>query len=303
MALFSIACQKEGLKTISLTGSQAGVLTNANHTHAMIQSVLGERLLDALNKCSVVVVAGFQGVDHASKEITTLGRGGSDLTAVAMAVRFGVSRVEIFKDVQGIYNSMTASSGRHLFRKLSWLSAYRMSLFGASVIHSRAAFLAYKNNIEIDVRCSLTPTEEGTLIGKECEMESAMIRSKTVIKAGMLIKTRPSADLNMKMLAHLEVVHISRQPHKGEVLYWVNLDNAEGREALPDFIKDKDVTEIIEEVTFRTYFGGGLLQDQRISQALFKAEQDEQVLALFVTPEFISLACSKYCQVDFDNIL
>lgn len=103
MSLLSMALQKKNKKSISFTGSQSGIITSSNHLDATIIDVKPFRILEALNDNNIVIVAGFQGVSR-EKEITTLGRGGSDITAVALAIALNAEIVEFYKDVDGIYN-------------------------------------------------------------------------------------------------------------------------------------------------------------------------------------------------------
>jgi aspartate kinase len=105
MALLSIAIQKRGVEAISFTGSQAGILTDERHFDARIVAVRAQRVEDELAKGKIVIVAGYQGVSATTKEITTLGRGGSDTTAVALAAALNAERCEIYSDVDGVYSA------------------------------------------------------------------------------------------------------------------------------------------------------------------------------------------------------
>lgn len=103
MALVSMALHELGCPAISLTGSQAGIFTDSSHSNARISELRPIRVTESLAKNQVVVIAGFQGVDPLTKEVTTLGRGGSDTSAVALAAHFRAKRCEILKDVDGIF--------------------------------------------------------------------------------------------------------------------------------------------------------------------------------------------------------
>ncbi len=164
-ALLAMALEKEGLHAISFTGSQIGILTDSTHGNAKIHRILGDRLRKSLEAYQIVVIAGFQGVDPQTKEVTTLGRGGSDLTAVALAATLRADRCEIYKDVEGIYTAdpRAISSARRL-PHLSWESACILSGSGAQVLHDRAANLACKYEIPIHIHSSLAPSQPGTVI-------------------------------------------------------------------------------------------------------------------------------------------
>ncbi|MEO6462127.1 MAG: aspartate kinase, partial [Candidatus Eisenbacteria bacterium] len=142
MALLAMALEKRGARAASFTGSQSGILTDGGHGQARISDVRPIRLRDALTTGTIIIVAGFQGVSPA-KEITTLGRGGSDTTAVALAAAFGAEACEIYTDVSGVY---TADPRRvPAARRIPALSYRAMSALahrGAQVLHARSVDLA-----------------------------------------------------------------------------------------------------------------------------------------------------------------
>lgn len=181
MALLSIALDQLGVKAISLTGSQSGILTDATHTNARISRVTGERIRQALEKVDVVIVAGFQGVDPVTKEITTLGRGGSDLTAVALAKSLSADRCEIFTDVDGLCTADPKwVANARVMERISWPAAAQLAWGGAKVIHSRAAHLAGKYRIPLRKRSSFNLAHPGTLIEGTPSMESPVVVAVTL---------------------------------------------------------------------------------------------------------------------------
>ena len=105
MSLLSMHLNSLGYSSFSLTGSQAGIITTSKHGQAEIEEITGERVKEGLDSGDIVIVAGFQGFNRDTKEITTLGRGGSDATAVALAAALGAERCEIFTDVEGVYTA------------------------------------------------------------------------------------------------------------------------------------------------------------------------------------------------------
>ena len=167
-SLFAMALNTLGVKALSLTGSQCGILTNKVHQHADIIDIKGDRLLKSLESHDAVVVAGFQGVDPKSKEITTLGRGGSDLTAVALASKLGASACFLYKDVNGVMTTDPRFVPRaRVVSKISWEKAYRLSCLGAKVLHYRASSLAMKKRIPLYVINTRDPGGLFTVVGKE----------------------------------------------------------------------------------------------------------------------------------------
>ncbi|MEO6575990.1 MAG: aspartate kinase, partial [Polyangiaceae bacterium] len=152
MALLSIAIQARGLEAISFTGSQAGIITTDRHFDARIIAVRPQRILDELAKDRVVIVAGYQGVSE-KKEITTLGRGGSDTTAVALAAALDAVRCEIYSDVDGVYSAdpRVVDDPVHL-PVLDLATLQEMAEAGAKVINAQAVEWARRAKITIHAR-------------------------------------------------------------------------------------------------------------------------------------------------------
>ncbi len=160
MALLSMALHARGLQAVSLTGSQAGIITNDRHNDAQVIEVRPFRVQDELAKGKVVIIGGFQGVSY-KRDITTLGRGGSDTTAVAMAAALDAERCEIYSDVDGVYSAdpSVAADARHL-PELSYPVMQEMSTAGAKVLHATAVQFAKEKNIAIYARSAFEPGRE-----------------------------------------------------------------------------------------------------------------------------------------------
>lgn len=179
VALVAMALEKIGVSATSLTGGQAGIVTDGNHGRALISEVSRARLDEELGFGRVPVVCGFQGVSR-SGEITTLGRGGSDTTAVALASALKVAEsggcCEIFTDVDGVYTAdprlvPTASK----LPRISYEEMLELALLGAQVMHPRAVLFGERYGVPIHVRHSQRP-DEGTMICRENpEMEQMMV--------------------------------------------------------------------------------------------------------------------------------
>lgn len=152
MSLLSMALQDNGVRATSLTGSQAGILTDESHSNAFILDIRGTRVQDALKKSDVVVLAGFQGVSPESKEITTLGRGGTDTTAIAMSAFLKADHCEILKDVSGVYSAdPRIISDAKTIHELNYDELGEMTFWGAKVLHYRSVELAKHENVLIYV--------------------------------------------------------------------------------------------------------------------------------------------------------
>jgi aspartate kinase len=166
IALLAMALSLKGKEAMSFTGSQSGIITCENHTNAKIIDVRPARLLSTLERGQVAIVAGFQGVSVRG-EITTLGRGGSDTTAIALAVALRAPEVEFYKDVQGIFDlDPKTNPGAKILPSLSYEGAIDLCSRGAKVLHLRSVTLAAKNGVRLSVRSFHTPKVIGTMIGE-----------------------------------------------------------------------------------------------------------------------------------------
>ncbi len=177
ISLLSIALEAMGIKAKSYTGNQAGILTDKAHTKARIKNIDTSAIQADLDKGYVVVVAGFQGVTDEGS-VTTLGRGGSDTTAVALAASLNASECQIFTDVDGVYTTdpRIEPKARKL-DKLAFEEMLELSSLGSKVLQIRSVELAAKNQVPIRVLSSLIEKNEGTLITteKDIDMEAAII--------------------------------------------------------------------------------------------------------------------------------
>lgn len=160
MALLSMAIQKRGVDAISFTGSQSGIITNDRHFDARIIEVRPHRIEDELARGRVVIVAGYQGMSY-KREITTLGRGGSDTTAIALAAALGAARAEIYSDVDGVYSAdpRVVPEARHL-PELTYEQMQEMADVGAKVLNAQAVDFARKARIAIHARSTFAPGRE-----------------------------------------------------------------------------------------------------------------------------------------------
>lgn len=181
-ALLAMAIQKLKVPAISFTGAQVGIITDTSHTKARILDISTERINEELKKGKVVVVAGFQGVSI-SKEITTLGRGGSDLTAVALAKALGAKICEIYTDVDGVYtvDPRIVPEARRLAR-VSYDEMLEMASLGAKVLQARSVEYAKRYGVTMHVRSSFS-NADGTIISREVKaMEKIDVSGVTLQK-------------------------------------------------------------------------------------------------------------------------
>jgi len=177
MALVAMAISDLGYTARSFTGSQAGVITDSVHGRAKIIDVTPGRITDAIGEGHIVIVAGFQGVSQDTKEITTLGRGGTDTTAVALAAALGADYCEIYTDVDGVFTAdpRIVPSARKL-AKVSYEEMLELAACGAKILHLRCVEYGRRHDIPIHVRSSFS-TLQGTWVAQpeEADMEQAII--------------------------------------------------------------------------------------------------------------------------------
>jgi aspartate kinase len=176
MSLLSMALNDLGCPAISFTGSQAGIMTDDSHANAFILDVKPIRVVEALSQNKVVILAGFQGVSPKTKEITTLGRGGSDTTAVAMAAHFKALRCDILKEVPSVFTADPRKvSGAKSIPHLSYQHLADMTYWGAKVLHYKSAELALRHKVNLYVGPAAdreVDFKKGTLVSAEYPINS-----------------------------------------------------------------------------------------------------------------------------------
>ncbi len=179
-ALTALAIRELGVEAKSFTGRQCGIITDSAHTRAKIEKITGQRLRETLENGCVAVIAGFQGITEETDDVTTLGRGGSDLTAVAIAAAVNADLCEIYTDVEGVYTSdpNIVPSARKL-EKISYEEMLELASLGAKVLQTRSVEFAKKYSVPLVVKSSFNDAP-GTYIVKEDEdMEKVLVSGVT----------------------------------------------------------------------------------------------------------------------------
>lgn len=163
-ALLAMAIHDQGMHARSLTGSQAGIITTGTHGNARIIDITPGRITTALDRNDIVIVAGFQGVAQDTKDVTTLGRGASDTTAVALAASLGADHCEIYTDVDGVYTAdpRIVPSAR-LIPEINYEEMMEMAACGAKILHLRCVEYARRENVQVHVRSSFSD-KDGTWV-------------------------------------------------------------------------------------------------------------------------------------------
>lgn len=168
IALLCLALFDCGIDAVSLTGAQSGILTDLVHGEAQISEIRPVRIEESIALGKVVVVAGFQGVSRAKKEITTLGRGGSDTTAVALAVALGAKECLIYTDVAGVFSAdPKLVPDAKALPNMTWNEASEAATRGSKVLHARCVELAWKHKMPLRILSTFDPQAPGTLVKDE----------------------------------------------------------------------------------------------------------------------------------------
>ena len=216
-ALLALALEERGVRAVSLTGAQAELWTDGRHGDARIRLIRTRRVRRVLAEGCVPVITGFQGVS-ASREITTLGRGGSDTTAVALAIALGAERCDIYTDVDGVYSAdprLVADARCHA--RLTHQEALMLALSGACVLHARAAALALTHHLPLRILSSLRlgaddgPAPAGTLIDGAAAVETPHILGVAAVRdaARLVLDGVPAGPaMTAAVLGALDAAHV-----------------------------------------------------------------------------------------------
>ena len=205
MALLSIAIHARGLEAISFTGSQSGILTNDRHFDARIIEVRPHRIEDELARGRIVIVAGYQGMSY-KREITTLGRGGSDTTAVALAAALGAERCEIYSDVDGVYSAdpRVVPDAKHL-PVIDLAVLAEMAEAGAKVLNAQAVEWARRNKVAIVARKTSDPVDGDFRETIASTSDEGRNVSAIAAATNVMLARTPDAAALLTVLARLEL--------------------------------------------------------------------------------------------------
>lgn len=299
-SLLAIALNSIGVKAISLSGREAGLITNTEHTKARIHKLDGARVQKELDSGKVVVVAGFQGVSTEG-ETTTLGRGGSDLSAVALAGALKADLCEIYTDVDGVYTTDPRIEPRA--RKLDFISYEEMlelASLGAKVLLNRSVELAKKLNVKLVTRSSFNDNE-GTIITSEESMEQAIVSGIALDKNQARVTLRKindkpgiAADI-FGLLANKNInvdMIIQNVGHDGTTNLGFTVPQNElnlAKEVLNDFL-DSGTIESDSEIVKVSIVGVGMKSHSGVAAAAFKAMADENINIQMISTSEIKIS-------------
>jgi aspartate kinase len=291
-ALAAMAIHDLGHEAISLTGSQAGIVTDTSHGKAMIVDVRARRIHEALDAGRVVLVAGFQGVST-DFDITTLGRGGSDISAVALAVALGADVCEIYTDVDGVFTAdpRVVSEARKL-HAVSYEEMLEMAASGAKVLQLRSVEFARNHGVTLHVRSSFSPAD-GTWVMEEDErmLEKAMISGVThTLEETLYWVEGVSAAPLFAALAESGVnVDTIVQTDESEIVFSAPTDDAaSAAETLDGLGVSWRSRDDLGKVSL---IGAGMKSHPGVAARMFAVLDEESIEAQIVTTSPIKVAC------------
>lgn len=293
MALLCIALNDLGIKAISLTGSQSGIITNDRYNDARVIEVRPFRVQDELAKDQVVVIGGFQGVSY-KRDITTLGRGGSDTSAVALAAALKAERCEIYSDVDGVYTSdpNIVKAAKHL-PEISYQQIQEMAESGAKVLNAQAIQFAKKAKIAIYARSTFNPGKE-TIIRELAPADKpgviAVVHETDIVR---IIYIRRNPDENFKSSFHILINFLEKNdiPFKElnlidsentaltKVSFIISKKNVHSWEKIEKNLKNKFEDQINIDNSFGavSLIGEGFSRDNRVMSGTILILKDNNI--------------------------
>jgi aspartate kinase len=305
VALLSMAIHKLGHEAKSYTGWQAGIVTEDVHAKAKISDISPDRIFASLDEGNIVIVAGFQGMT-ASGEITTLGRGGSDTTAVALAAAIKADVCEIYTDVDGIYSTdpRVVKCARKL-NEISYDEMLELAHLGAAVLHPRAVEYAKHYKVNLVVRSSFT-NNEGTLVREDAEMEQGIVvrgiaSDKNVARISVLgVEDLPG--VLAKMFGALAtngidvdiIVQSGVQDGKADFSFTVSLaDRGRALEVLSSIKNEVPYREATYEegLVKVSIVGAGMVSNPGVAAKMFEAISSVGVSIKMVSTSEIKVSC------------
>jgi aspartate kinase len=305
VALLAMAIDKLGFEAISFTGAQVGIITDSSYTKAKILDINTKRILEELRKGKIVIVAGFQGV-NLNHDITTLGRGGSDMTGVAIAKVLNAKMCEIYTDVEGVYTAdpRIVPNAKKLNR-ISYDEMLEMASLGAKVMQARSIECAKKFNIKIHVRSSFN-NREGTIISEEVDsMENIVVSGVTLNKeeaklticdvpdkpglAAKIFKKLSLANINIDMI----IQNISRTRCTDISFTVLKEDLKKTLKVTKKIVREIGAKEVIEDqdIAKVSIVGVGMKSHSGIAAKMFEALASKNINIEMISTSEIKISC------------
>ena len=306
VSLFAMALDAMGHKAISFTGSQIRMITDSVHTKARIISIDAERIRRQLEQGKIVIVAGFQGIDE-NENITTLGRGGSDTSAVALAAALGAKLCEIYTDVDGIYTTDPRIYKKAVkLKQISYDEMLELASLGAGVMHSRAIEFGKKYDVIIHVRSS-SDDIDGTIITHEVpQMEGVVVTGATIqrdmAKIGLIGVDNVPGNA-AKVFAHLakakvvvhDIIQTEVSPEKANLSFMIGgSDLLAAKEAVEEIKGEINCQNIFvrEDIAEVSVVGVGMRSHYGVAEKMFGALAEAKVNIDSITTSEIRISCA-----------
>lgn len=308
-ALCAMAINDLGHEAISLSGSQAGIVTDTSHSKAKILDVHADRIQAALDDGKIVLVAGFQGVSSSTKDVTTLGRGGSDTTAVALAAALGADVCEIYTDVSGVYSAdPRIVPDARLLPLVSFEEMLEMAASGAQVLQLRAVEYARSHDVRIRCRSSFEDGPGTLVLSEEETMERPFVTAVTHSTdearltltgvpdrpgiAGRIFGALAEANINVDMIIQNEPVSDEAQ---AELSFTVPSGDLEASsEMLKPLIEELGINgiETGEQMGKVSIVGAGMRTHPGVAAKVFKVLGDEDINIEMISTSAIKISCA-----------
>jgi aspartate kinase len=305
VALLAMAIHELGSEAISFTGAQVGIITDTSHTRARIIKINGDKIREELKKGKVVIVAGFQGITL-GQDITTLGRGGSDLTAVALAKELRADECEIYTDVEGIYTTDPRIEPKaKKISEITYDEMLEMASLGAQVMQPRSIEVGKKFDVPIHVRSSFSQSH-GTLIIKEAKnMEDVLVRGITLNRdeakiticnvpdrpgvAATMFKELSVSGVNVDMIvqnvSHIRKTDISFTTGKASLNKALKITKKIARSVQADgVVYDSDIARV-------SIVGVGMKSHPGVAAKMFDVLAKDKINIEMISTSDISISC------------
>ncbi len=304
MSLLSMHLNSLGHSSFSLTGSQAGIITTSRHGKAEIEEISGERVREGIERGDIVIVAGFQGFNRDTKEITTLGRGGSDATAVALAAALGAEKCEIFTDVEGVFTAdPRIINSAKLIDEITYDEMLEMSSSGAGVLMARSVEFGRRYNVPIIVKSTFT-NNKGTIV-KEKKMEEAIVSGVThndkEVKftlfgvpdqpgiAGTVFGSLSEIGINVDMI----VQNVSKESITDISFTAPSEQQKDVEDALKNISKQLDAKgyDVDENIARISIIGAGMKSESGVASKMFKTLGNNKINISMISTSPIRVSC------------
>jgi aspartate kinase len=306
-ALTAMAIEALGYRAKALTGRQAGIITDKVHTKAKIERISGERIRRALADDNVVVIAGFQGVTEGEADVTTLGRGGSDLSAVAIAAATEADLCEIYTDVDGVYTTdpNIVAEARKL-EKISYEEMLELASLGAKVLQTRSVEFAKKYNVPLVVRSSFNDNAGTLVVEEDKDMENVVVsgiaydknQAKiTVVNvpdkpgiAAKLFEAIASANIVVDMI----VQNISSDGRSADISFTVPKTDSKKALGVTDAVAKEmgaDRVDMRDDISKVSVVGVGMRTHSGVAAKMFEVLADHKINIIMISTSEIKVSC------------